>query len=292
MFMFLGWHQPNCGPSGPGRFPLALIGVDRLLKRRSDFAVGVWIMDNHAFTRVSSGKGHLPTVRLAKEILRWASGSGFLIAAFSQDYPCAAAALKATGLSVEQHQRLSIHRYDRLIEELNRLKLQVAQLELDYLEYACDVEVGEVELEEEVLPYFPHIIPVLQGDTPAAYVRHIEMWCDRLTPHMWVGVGSLVGRAPDEVADILLSIKLKRPDLKLHGLGVKHTVLRKAPIVRHLLFSADTSAGGIGKKLHRSNNDPQAALDYLERLLTPEERVRHERMRLLDKMKVGADCYK
>lgn len=131
--------------------------------------------------------------------------------------------LAKTGLTIDDHQRLTIERYDALKAELDRL----------FDRYHRFFE-GE--------PPFP-IMPVLQGYAPEDYVRHIAMYGDRLKPGMWVGVGSVCKRNgdPARIVEVLTAIKAVRLDLRLHGFGIKLTSLGH-PGVRELLFSADSMA--------------------------------------------------
>lgn len=239
MKFFIGWHQPNNGESGCYHFDRCMISVNRLLRRESAFKVKDWILDSGAFTRITSRKGHLSTRKYAKEIIRW-KGNGNLMAAVTQDYMCEPFVLGITGLTVTDHQRLTIHRYDRLLEEMGRIDLN-----------------------------HPYLMPVLQGFTPSEYLTHIDQYRDRLKFGMWVGVGSVCKRNanPSAIEAVLLAIKQKRPDLKLHGFGIKKTALSSG-LVRDLLYSADSQAhsfsgehGKGGDKFSNANN-PLAAKQY------------------------------
>jgi DNA (cytosine-5)-methyltransferase 1 len=237
---FLGWHQPTNGKSGCQDFEHALISVNRLLKRKTDFAVKNWILDSGAFTRISglfkNYKGHLSTRKYAKEIWRWRN-CGNLMAAVSQDFMCEAMVLAHTGLTIADHQRLSILRYDNL------LKL---------------IEGSGV-----------YLMPVLQGFEPQDYVSHLNQYGDRLAFGAWVGVGSVCKRngSPKEIERVLSAIAQVRPDLRLHGFGLKKKALT-SPTVQKLLFSCDSAAAGLknsgGTNRHggKDANDPLVALAY------------------------------
>jgi hypothetical protein len=56
-------------------------------------------------------------------------------------------------------------------------------------------------------------------------------------------VGSVCRRDGSDLKleDVLLAIKRRRPDLMLHGFGLKTTALGSG-VVRHCLYSADTMA--------------------------------------------------
>lgn len=195
---FPGLHQP----ADAQHFETAFVSVNRLRGRKSSFRVGRWILDSGAFTELARYGLYRSTVgEYAAEIRRWAR-NGELLAAVAQDYMCEPWIVAKTGLSVLEHQRLTIERYDALL--------------------ACDPGV--------------YIMPVLQGYAPEDYVRHIRMYGERLTPGMWVGVGSVCKRNADPraIEAVLLAIHAERPDLLLHGFGLKLTALRSG-LVRRLL---------------------------------------------------------
>jgi len=150
---------------------------------------GDWIMDSQAFTTIATHGGYpFPVSEYAAQIRRW-SKCGNLLAAVSQDYMCEPMMLKRTGLTVAEHQRLTIERYDVLLAE----------------------NTGT------------YIMPVLQGYTSDEYVSHIQQYGERLGPGAWVGVGSICKRNgnPKAILAVLLTIKAVRPDLLLHGFGLK-----------------------------------------------------------------------
>ena len=71
---------------------------------------------------------------------------------------------------------------------------------------------------------------------------------------------------PNRIEDILLAIKTERPDLRLHGFGVKLTAL-KQPTVRALLHSSDSMAWSYaGRKEDGSEHHPPRALAYAARI--------------------------
>lgn len=239
MKYFIGWHQPVNGPSGCGGFDYCMISVNRLIGRKSPFPVQNWIMDSGAFSRITSGKGHLSVKRYAKLIKRW-SANGNMLAAVAQDYMCESFVLDRTGLTIADHQRLTVHRYRRLLEEMG-----------DHPAY---------------------IMPVLQGYEVQDYLSHLDQYGDLLKPGMWVGIGSVCKRnaSPAVIENLLMAIKAKRPDLRLHGFGIKQTTLRSG-IVRELLYSADSQAHSFrpdsqGAKFRTANN-PTAALEYAHSIL-------------------------
>ena len=224
-------------PSDAAKVPAAFISVHAIERRKSAFPVRRWVMDSGAFTTITKHGGYPePVSAYAAQIRRWA-GNGKLLAAVSQDYMCEAFMLETTGLSVADHQRMTIERYDALI--------------------ACDV--GGVR-----------IMPVLQGYAPADYVSHVRQYGARLTHRMWVGVGSICKRNsnPQAIAAVLLAIKRERPDLRLHAFGVKITALA-LQLVRDLVFSADSMAWSYAARVEgRNGNCPKEAQRYARRVAT------------------------
>lgn len=220
MRFFTGLHQP----ADAKHFDGAFVSVNRLRTRKSAMQIGDWIMDSGAFTEVSRHGGYRHDVAsYAAEIRRWASnGSGRLLAAAAQDFMCEPFIVKITGLSVAEHQRLTIERYDALRVE----------------------DTAGV-----------HILAVLQGFEPSDYVAHIRAYGDRLAPGQWVGVGSVCKRngTPDQVATVLMAIKGERPDLLLHGFGLKTTALAH-PFVRSMLHSADSMAWSFAARSRNAND--------------------------------------
>lgn len=232
MRFFTGLHQP----SDAKHFDAVFISVHRIRNRKSGFAVGDWIMDSGAFSTILKHGGYPhPVTEYAKQIKRW-SKNGNLLAAVAQDYMCEAHMLKITGMTIEQHQQLTVQRYDDLIR--------------------CDVE-GVT------------IIPVLQGYEPADYVAHIRLYGERLKPGMWVGVGSVCKRNGDisAIENVLLAVHRERPDLRLHGFGLKTTALSSG-LVQKLLHTADSMAWSYSARMAgRNANDWREAKAWTERIL-------------------------
>jgi hypothetical protein len=215
---YVGLHQP----SDARHFARSFISVNRLRKRKGPFVVGKWILDSGAFTEICTyGLWRTGVEDYAAEIKRWA-GNGELLAAVAQDYMCEPFILAKTGLTIAEHQRLTIDRFLALRD-------------------AC---TGV------------YIMPVLQGFAPADYVRHIDMYGDALPPGAWVGVGSVCKRNGDarQIEAVLLAIKAARPDLRLHGFGLKTTALRSG-LVRSLLFSADSMAWSYAARREKGNGN-------------------------------------
>lgn len=226
MKFYLGLHHP----SDARHVERAFISVNSLKRRRSLAAKGEWIIDSGAFTMLAlHGRYLSPAGDYADLVRRFASPR--LVAAVSQDYMCEPFMLAKTGLTVADHQRLTIERYDEL--------------------KACDL--GGV-----------YLMPVLQGYAPEDYARHVRDYGERLGRGAYVGVGSVCKRnaRPSAIAEVLKAILAERPDLKLHGFGVKKTALADAEVVDRL-FSADSMAWSFAARWEgRNRNDWREAVRY------------------------------
>lgn len=235
MMFYVGLHQP----SDAKHFARCCISVNRLATRRARFSAGEWMMDSGAFTEISRhGRYRASVTEYVNSASRWFDGCG-LSAMVAQDYMCEPFITAKTGLSVPAHQRLTIERYDELL--------------------AHGVPV--------------HVLPVLQGFTPADYVRHVADYGDRLRRGMWVGVGSVCKRnaSPVDVANILAAIKAARPDLRLHGFGLKKTALTDSS-VRAMLYSADSMAWSFSaRRQGRNANDWREARAFEAQVISAAE---------------------
>lgn len=220
-------------PSHAKHFDRSFISINRIRNRKSDFVVKDWIMDSGAFTEISTHGYYRNSVEeYAGHIDRWCTVGNFQRAAI-QDYMCEPHIVKKTGLSVFEHQRLTVERYDLLRDSTPA-----------------------------------PLLPVIQGFETWEYAQHVEMYSSRLTHGMWVGVGSVCRRntQPATIEDILMTIKKIRPDLRLHGFGLKVTALR-SPIVRELLYSADSMAWSYAaRKQGRDNHDWREAKVFEARI--------------------------
>lgn len=109
-------------------------------------------------------------------------------------------------------------------------------------------------------------MPVLQGNLPSDYRKHLIQYGGRIEAEAWVGVGNLVSRPNDEIAEILSQIKKLRPDLNLHGFGVKLSQITNG-LINCLLYSCDSAAGAYLSKAS-SVLKQQMAIAYQKRILT------------------------
>ena len=233
MKFYVGIHQP----SDAKRLGAVFVSVHRLVGsrgRRTPFTAQPWIMDSGAFTTIAKYGGYPePPSAYAAEIRRWAGSN--LVAAVAQDYMCEPHMLERTGLTLADHQRLTIERYDTLI--------------------ACDT--GGVA-----------IMPVLQGYDPADYVRHVRAYGSRLAHRAYVGVGSVCKRngRPEAIVAVLEAIHAVRPDLRLHGFGLKTTSL-KVKAIRDRLESADSMAWSYAARREKGGqNDWRNAAAFTDRI--------------------------
>ena len=229
MRFYVGMHQP----SNAAEFDRCMVSVNRLANRKSDFAVREWIMDSGAFTKVNKHGGYPDEPEnYAEQVNRWGR-CGQMVAAVSEDYMCEPFVLERTGKTVHEHQALTVERYERI---------------------------------SKAARYY--VMPVLQGYHPSEYVEHIHAYGPLLRFGAWVGVGSVCKRnaSPAAIEDVLTAIHRARPDLRLHGFGLKLTALA-SDVVRTLLHSADSMAWSWNARINgRDGNDPAEAHRYVERV--------------------------
>lgn len=230
---YVGLHQP----SDAHRFDCAFISVNRIRGRKKPIGSAAWIMDSGAFTEIAThGRYRQGVEDYAAEINRWSYPGSGLVAAVAQDYMCEPFIVEKTGLSVAEHQRLTIERYDALLPLVSGT----------------------------------YVMPVLQGYTIADYLSHLDQYGERLGQGAYVGVGSVCKRNVDirQIEAILSAIKRRRPDLRLHGFGLKVTSLSSG-VVRDLLHSADSMAWSFAaRKQGRSANDWREAASFVNRIAT------------------------
>jgi hypothetical protein len=235
---YTGLHQP----SDACHFDRCCIHVQRLATRQKSLGCDELLLDSQAFRVLEiHGDHHLSPLEyasLASQIAKLC----YRITVVTQDYMCEQYIFQKryehTGVrfTVADHQRLTIGRYD-----------------------ALHYHAGQHGLV---------IMPVLQGYTPAEYVDHIRQYGRRLTAGMWVGVGSVCKRNgdPSAIRDVLYSISRARPDLRLHGFGIKTTSVAH-PIVRQLLYSADSLAWSYAaRKQGRNANDWREGEQFARRI--------------------------
>lgn len=163
--------------------------------------------------------------------------------ASQQDWMVEPEMLNKTGLTVTEHQELTVKNYLKLKELTNRI----------------------------------HIIPVLQGQTLEQYFAHFEMFESAgvdLRSERVVGVGSVCRRQnTNEIYNIMKCLHKK--GLKLHGFGVK--IAGKS--YHHYLQSSDSMAWSIAARrsgdtcsIHTEKdcrNCMQYALEWRRKVVEP-----------------------
>lgn len=230
MLFYVGIHHPHHARN----FDRAFISMNPLRRRRSCLSANRFIVDSGAFTEITKfgGYRHEPD-EYAAEVNRVRQWQGFECAV-TQDYMCEPFVLEKTGLSVRDHQRLTIERYRRI---------------------------------QSLTPAY--VMPVLQGYKASEYLDHIEQYGDLLRAGMRVGVGSVCKRnaSISQIEDVLLAIHEAAPGLLLHGFGVKTTAL-SSQRVWECLYSADSMAWSFAARMAgRNANDWREAVAFEEKIL-------------------------
>jgi hypothetical protein len=238
VIFYVGLHQP----SDAQHFARAFISINRVRERKSAVPIGRatpvstqngnWIMDSGAFRELEHfGEYRHAPAQYAADVNRIAAlNPDRLRIVVSQDYMCEPAMLAKTGLTIADHQRKTIERYDAL-KPLVR----------------------------------PYLMPVLQGYSVQSYLEHIEQYGQRLAQNMLVGVGSICKRNGDpvQIKQVLGAIRRARPDIRLHGFGLKTTALGSI-MIRNCLYSADSMAWSFAaRRQGRNQNSWREALAFV-----------------------------
>jgi len=235
-----GLHQPGDAK----HFDRACISINRIWRRKKPILCNDVFVDGAAFTELEKyGEYRHEVYEYGDELYRLHTcGAVNITVAVAQDYMCEPFIIQKTGFNVPTHQYLTVERYDFLLDHLTH-------------------KFGGT------VPF--HILPVLQGFEPEEYADHVRMYGDRLKPGMWVGVGSVCKRQgdPKAIRAVLCAIKALRPDLLLHGFGVKKTSL-KDPEVRAGFYSADSMAWSTAaRKQGRNQNDWREAMAFVHAIM-------------------------
>lgn len=201
--------------SGISDLPLAsipeysFISASRLWKRKTGFHVKNWILDSGAFTEISRLGHYAHSVNQYAELIKRFQPNGCLQAAVAQDYMCEPFILKKTSLSTQEHQKRTVENYVQLCNKISDT----------------------------------YVMPVLQGYAPEDYVACIELYGPLLRPNAWVGVGSVCKRNTriQDIFQLLYAIQQNRPDLRLHGFGLKKSALED-DFIRNALHTSDSMA--------------------------------------------------
>ena len=179
----------------------------RRLERRVTMPVAShrWALDSGGFTELHKyGEWLMPAVEYAQVVNRYIDEIGMLDWAAPQDWMCETSALRATGLSVEEHQIKTVRNFVQLRDMLG-----------------------------------PILIPVLQGWSRDSYLQCVDMYEREgvdLNKEAVIGLGSVCRRNADaEITEIIESLQ----PLNLHGFGIKGATYHSN---KHLLTSADSMA--------------------------------------------------
>lgn len=198
MLFFLGTDDPRW----LGRTDAPLFVSARSLRKRKTLppARGPWALDSGAFTELQRhGRWTVPATQYASEVRSWRDRVGRMAWAAVQDWMCEPVVVRGgtangvtfagTGLTVREHQRLTVHSY-----------LLLRQLAPD-------------------LPW----VPVLQGWRHDDYHRHADDYAAAgvdLAALPLVGVGSVCRRQGTGEIEWLVS-DLAARGLRLHAFGLK-----------------------------------------------------------------------
>lgn len=255
MTFFVGLHHPHVA----GNFDHAFISVNVIRNRKSAFPANEWIMDSGAFTTIFKHGGYpLPVSEYAAQIRRW-KDNGKMLAAVSQDLMC------------EREMLIKVAIADGVLKPPTAAELGFDEREYEVVVKDVDItpdfisERIKVHQQRTIERYDAllaedtgaYIMPVLQGYSPGEYRSHIRQYGERLKAGMWVGVGSVCKRNTNimSIWMVLEAIHDERPDLLLHGFGLKKTSLQE-PMIRDHLHTADSMAWSFAaRKEGRNAND-------------------------------------
>lgn len=206
MKFYLGSHLPNW--LNFSHIPLFVSRRTLTKYKKLPVAKTEWALDSGGFTELSMfGKWTINAENYAKEVKRFYDNIGKMDFCSIQDWMCEPFILNKTGLTVKEHQLLSVKNY----------------LELKSFEPS--------------LPW----MPVLQGFNKSEYLECIDLYNKYgidLTLQPQVGLGSVCRRQhTQEIADLV--IKIHSYGIKLHGFGVKTQGLK---LIKNYLKSSDSLA--------------------------------------------------
>ena len=233
MVFYLGTHQVNHAKY----FDRCILSANRLRNRRSSFIVNDWILDSGAFSNLLIHGKHIPLLEYVNIINRFKK-CGKLKAVVIQDWMCEDIILKKTELSLNTHLHNTVRSY------IDLKKMQEI--------YFKDI----------------YIMPVLQGYSKESYLKCLNLYGDLLLKNQCIGLGSICKRNKNikEIQDIIFSIKKVRPDLNLHGFGLKYSALMNQ-YINDNLYSADSMAWSFAARYEGKNaNDWRLALNYMKKI--------------------------
>lgn len=201
MKFYLGIEKPHFSQE---IFPIPfMISCRNILYRKKHIWGEDWLLDSAGFTEISlfgkytiSEEDYIELIRRQRPTL-----------AFCQDWMCEDEILVKTGLTIPDHQRLTLESYLRLVQ------------------------------------HSPRIAPVLQGYALDDYLEHAQMYVDAGVDMTQVfGLGSVCRRSNSkEAVDLIVGIAKEYPNIKLHGFGIKTLAFKYVEVLDNL-YSADSMA--------------------------------------------------
>lgn len=238
---FLGTHRPHWIYEGKSREsrpkgPLFVSARQMLHARHTEYPScdTAFAVDSGGFTELRQHGGWVTSPEsYAAQVRSLSARTGTFRWAASQDWMVEDDALARTGKTVQEHQELTVANFLRLRE-----------------------------LAPEV-----RWLPVIQGQTLAQYLAHVELYAAAgvyLPSFERVGVGSVCRRqSSDEICEILRELAAR--GLRCHGFGVKTAGLEKAAAY---LASADSLAWSLGarKRFPGAQNSQAVAEEYRARM--------------------------
>lgn len=154
------------------------------------------VIDSGGFTELNlHGTWTVPAKQYAAEVKHWISTVGNIRWAAAQDWMCETVVLNKTGLTVKDHQELTVNSF---------LDLKAIDPDIPWM-------------------------PVIQGFTAGEYLDCVELYDKsgiNLVDEPIVGLGSVCRRQATGGIESLVEI-LFNMGIKLHGFGLKKTGLRK-----------------------------------------------------------------
>ncbi len=196
----LGTHRPHWAFAGDAQGPLFL-SIRQIRRRITAYpkaTVPVYV-DSGGFTELHKhGRWTVSPEAFVDEVLRYQRELGTIGWVSIQDWMCEETALRATGLTIAEHQRRTVENFRTLF----RMAPEV------------------------------HWLPVLQGWELNDYMHHVEMYRDAgiiLGDMQRVGVGSICRRkSVREPVEILRELCGVQGGLGLHAFGLGAQALRHA----------------------------------------------------------------
>lgn len=193
------------------------VSRQRLVRRKKlPRATAPWSLDSGGFSQVAAnGRFTFTAEEYVRDVRRYRDEIGNLQWAAPMDWMCESPMLAKSGLTIAEHQRLTVTNF----------------LDLRFL--------------ADDLPF----VPVLQGQTLDDYRRCADLYCSwgvDLSTSL-VGLGSVCRRqATDEIGEIVGHFHAQ--GLRLHGFGCKKGAIDR---YGHLLASADSMAWSFAARINQ-----------------------------------------